>query len=208
MKDLRRLLLPLAVTLWSIVMLLGFWAFHAYSNTAGGVGSVPNQLPVAATNQLASNRHRLILVAHPRCPCTSATLDELAALLEINQIPVAVEVWFVRPQGAPVGWENTSLWHAASAIPGVSVFCDEYGDMARTLGAVTSGQALLYNPDGKLLFKGGITRARGQGGDNPGRQAILDQLSGKSTNPQSPVFGCPLMTPNACIGKGEVPCRP
>lgn len=201
MKDFRRLLLPLAVTLWSIVMLTGFRAFHAYSSTAGGAGPAPEYISGEAPDQSAPRRHQLILFAHPRCPCTSATLAELAALLEINRYPVAVEVRFVRPQATPIGWEQTSLWRTASAISGVGVYSDEGGALARSLGAETSGQVVLYDPDGRLQFKGGITRARGQGGDNLGRRAILDLLSGKAASRESPVFGCPLFAPNECCGK-------
>jgi hypothetical protein len=208
MKNVRRLHLPLAVTLWLTVTLTGFWRFYAYSNAPGRTGPAPASVPYKTLDQPRKCCSRLILFAHPRCPCTRATLAELAGLLEINRNAVAAEVWFIRPKGMPMGWEQTSLWRAAAAIPGASVHCDEEGAVARRLGAETSGQVILYDPDGQLLFSGGITRARGQSGDSAGGRAILTMLSGKAAPSETPVFGCPLFAPGACCGKEEDPCRP
>jgi hypothetical protein len=208
MKHIRRLLLPVAITLWLTVMLTGFWGFHAYNNAPGRTAPAPDHVPDEMLDQPGKRDYRLLLFAHPRCPCTRATLDELAVILEINRAAVAAEVWFIRPKGMPVGWEQTALWQAAAAIPGVSVHCDEEGVLARRLGAATSGQVVLYDPDGQLLFSGGITRARGQDGESAGRRAILRLLSGKAAPPETPVFGCPLFAPGECCRKEENSCRP
>jgi hypothetical protein len=208
MKNARRLLLPLAITIWLIVILTGFWGLHAYNNAPGRTGPAPGHVPDELLDQPTTGCYRLLLFAHPRCPCTRATLDELAVLLEINRVAVAAEVWFIRPKGMPMGWEQTPLWQAAAAIPGVSVHCDEEGVLARRLGAETSGQVVLYDPDGQLLFSGGITRARGQEGESAGRRAILSLLSGKAALPETPIFGCPLFAPGECCGKEEGSCHP
>ena len=195
-------------TLWLSVMLTGFWGLHAYNNLPGRTGRVPAHIPDETGDQVKRGCPRLILFAHPRCPCTRATLAELAVLLEINRAPVAAEVRFIRPKGVPADWEQTSLWRAAAAIPGVSVYFDDEGALARRLGAETSGQVLLYGPDGDLLFSGGITRARGQDGDNAGRRAILSLLSGQAALRETPVFGCPLFAPGDGCGKDDDSCRP
>jgi hypothetical protein len=77
----------------------------------------------------------------------------------------------------------------------VIVHCDE-GDLQRScFGAMTSGQAFLYDKKGRLQFSGGISRARGRTGPNAGRQAIESLLHGVSTPiHESPVFGCPLVS--------------
>jgi hypothetical protein len=205
MNNARRLrLMPLALTLWLTITGMGFWRFHAYSTVPGSAGIVPSHDPSR------SSCPRLILFAHPHCPCTRSTLAELAGLLERNREAIAVEVEFIRPKGLPEGWEQTSLWQTAAAIPGVSVRCDEGGKLARRLGAQTSGQVLLYASAGQLLFSGGITRARGQEGESVGRRAILDLLTGHTTRlstRETPVFGCPLFAPDECCGKEDT-CRP
>lgn len=90
-------------------------------------------------------------------------------------------------------WVKTDLWHAAAAIPGVQVNVDHEGEEARLFQAVTSGQTLLYDSEGGLVFQGGITLSRGHAGDNPGRDAIESLLKQKIPSATSPpVFGCAL----------------
>jgi hypothetical protein len=66
---------------------------------------------------------------------------------------------------------------------------------ARRFGASTSGQTLLYNMAGRLVFNGGITIARGHSGSNDGRDAVVALLSGLvPMHTITPVFGCSLVT--------------
>lgn len=124
-------------------------------------------------------------------------MDELAKLMTQCRGRLAATVLVLRPAGVPAGWEQTDLWTSAAAIPGVRVMADEQGEAARHLGAATSGQALLYAADGRLLFAGGITESRGHSGDNAGRSAIVSLVrgtgSGVARSPAvTPVYGCAL----------------
>lgn len=106
---------------------------------------------------------------------------------------VAAHVFFLNPEKLPDEWTRTDLWKNAAAIPGVTVHADRDGREARLFGAESSGQVVLYNSQGKLLFAGGITASRGHAGDNAGEDAIVTMLTGKSSTTQStPVFGCGL----------------
>ena len=70
---------------------------------------------------------------------------------------------------------------------------DNDGIEARRFGSSTSGQVMLYNTQGKLLFSGGITASRGHSGDNDGRTAIVALLTqGQALTDETPVFGCQL----------------
>src|SRR5205823_6234038 len=84
---------------------------------------------------------------------------------------------FYRPQNAPSDWERTDLYRQAAAIPGVTICRDEEGAEARYFHAATSGQTLLYDEAGRLLFSGGITAARGHEGDNDGQQTLIALLN-------------------------------
>src|SRR5215472_11422328 len=107
---------------------------------------------------------------------------------------IAAHVLFVDPPGVSEGWDQTDLWSTAVAIPGVDVMRDRGGIEARRFGATTSGQVLLYDGAGRLMFRGGITSARGHEGDNVGRARIAALLAHSDATPrQSPVFGCPLV---------------
>jgi hypothetical protein len=101
----------------------------------------------------------------------------------------------VKPAGFGPGWEQTDLWRAAAALPGVTVLRDDEGIEARRFGVETSGQTLLYDRRGTLVFSGGITGSRGHAGDNAGEAALIDRLvRSTADHGSSNVFGCPLLS--------------
>jgi hypothetical protein len=112
-------------------------------------------------------------------------------------------VLFAKPPNLPRDWEQTDLWETAAAIPGVKVMRDDDGLEARRFHAATSGQTMLYDKKGNLLFSGGITGGRGHEGDNAGRSAIVSLLTtGKADDWETPVFGCALFAQGECqMGK-------
>jgi hypothetical protein len=107
---------------------------------------------------------------------------------------LTAHVLFVKPEGAPAGWEKSDLWDKAAAIPDVRANWDIGGAEARLFHASTSGQVLVYSAQGRLLFRGGITASRGHSGDNAGRSAVVSALTGGSRSPaRTFVFGCSLL---------------
>jgi hypothetical protein len=133
------------------------------------------------------------MFAHPRCPCTRASLGELEKIMARCQGAVDARVVFLQPAGQSEDWCQTDLWRSAAGIPGVRVVPDVGGALARRFHAATSGQTLVYNDRGELLFSGGITLARGHAGDNPGASAIEACLAGQTPEcREAPVFGCPI----------------
>jgi hypothetical protein len=143
-------------------------------------------------------------MAHPQCSCTLASLEELAEALARADARPRTYVLFLKPDGFSNGWEQTDSWRIAAALPAVTVVRDDTGREARRFGAATSGQTLLYDADGRLLFSGGITGARGHAGDNAGRSELVallnrgqpararSQLAAQSHRDATSVFGCPL----------------
>ena len=119
----------------------------------------------------------LVMVVHPHCPCSRASIEELADLMVQAHGRLEASVVFIKPPGFTSNWAKTSLWRSAAAIPGVSETVDD-GREARLFGAATSGQTMGYDRNGRLLFSGGITAARGHLGDNPGASAITALLEG------------------------------
>jgi len=102
-------------------------------------------------------------------------------------------VLFLKPEGFSDNWEKTDLWQSARDIPGVKPIVDYDGIEARRFHATTSGQTVLYDAEGCLLFSGGITIARGHAGDNVGRSAIVSLVNSRvAEQTETPVFGCPL----------------
>jgi hypothetical protein len=128
------------------------------------------------------------------CPCTRASLTELDELVGRLDGRADVYVLFVRPEGTDEAWASTDLWRRARAIPGARVAADPGGGVAEQFGSATSGQVLLYSADGELVFRGGITPARGHEGDTPAAATIFAHvMNGEGVDTRSaPVFGCPL----------------
>jgi hypothetical protein len=120
----------------------------------------------------------------------------LAVLLaKSSERPKAV-VLFYYPSGEEERWARTDLWASADSIPGVHSIGDRDGTAAGQFGARTSGQVLLYDANGQLLFSGGITASRGHEGRNEGSDSLLALLSGEEASSRSTrVFGCSLVTP-------------
>ena len=110
---------------------------------------------------------------------------------------LSANVVFYAPQDEPGAWAETDLWNTAKQIPGVTVMEDRGNSVGRSFGAFTSGQTLVYDSSGRLIFNGGITASRGHSGDNYGRDAIIALLQGRlpegtSLPVTAPVFGCSL----------------
>lgn len=181
---------------WLALLGLGFWFLHCYGNTPGEAPAPPSHWPRASSLAPPTSRPVLLLFAHPRCPCTRATLEELAGILETHGVHLDTRVLFFRPAGG--GWGESDLWQRAAVLP-VAVAWDEGGREASRFGARTSGQVMLFAVDGSLLFSGGITASRGHVGPSAGRDALLALIDGTAASPaSSAIFGCPLATPGSC----------
>jgi hypothetical protein len=181
--------------LWLALAVAGLWVLWSYENTPGESASSGTRWPTKATLARATDRPTLVLLAHPQCTCTRASLAELAEVLGRASKPPKTYVLFLRPSQFFEGWEKSDLWRTASALPNVTVLRDDDGVEAERFGAVTSGQTLLYDANGELIFSGGITGARGHAGDNAGRRAILALLEKKEPSRRATsVFGCSLFS--------------
>ena len=191
-----RALFAIATVLWLSLAGAGMAYTWGYQNTPGNPGLPPAAWPNASRIQRTSKIPTLVLMIHPHCPCSRATIGELAVLMVHAQGLVDVHVLFVRPRAFAKDWEQTDLWNSVARIPGVKIMTDEDGVEAGLFGSLTSGQAMLYDPNSRLVFSGGITASRGHAGDNEGRSAILSWLTaGTASSKQTAVFGCPLFRP-------------
>ena len=196
---------------WAMAVLAGIMLLAFYSTSPGAAASDSSGTwPAGSAMERASGRSTLLMFAHPHCPCTRIALAELTETMARSRGNLSTTVMFVRPNGVEAGWEKTSLWQRAQAIPGVRVECDAGGVEAARFGAMTSGHVLLYDPQGELVFSGGITAGRGHGGDNPGRQAVLALSTGRAKGAASrwDVYGCPLASPaeSSCSMEGADEC--
>jgi hypothetical protein len=196
---------PLALggLLWLAAIGTGLAELWRYDGQRGAAAVAPMQWPDAGSAAEVPAKARLVMLAHPRCPCTRASLAELARLMAQAEGRLTADVFFVQPAGTSDDFVDTDLWRSAAAIPGVRVWRDRDGRTAAQFGAATSGQVVLYDAAGQRRFQGGITVARGHEGDNPGRAAVLAALDG-DVAADTPVFGCGLHTATATTE--DAPC--
>lgn len=189
-------LLLLGAAAWLLLALTGTIVLTGYSNTAGAVANTIPPLPEALSARMATGRHTLFIFVHPKCPCSRASISELARLMTACHEHLDAHAYFFQPADQPNSWSHTGLWEATERIPRVTVAQDIDGWNARSLQIGTSGEVLLYGPQGDLVFHGGITSARGHEGDNIGRTAVEQiVLQQQSDHSATPVFGCSILAP-------------
>jgi hypothetical protein len=187
--------LAAAGVLWVSLILVGFLILAQEEFTPVKAAPSVRLFPPGSAVRLASGQPTLVLFAHPRCPCTQASLHELDGILaETQNKSVSVTVVFTIPDGVPTGWEQGDLWNSARTMPGVRVIRDQGGQEAHRFDVEGSGHVLLYAASGNLLFSGGITGSRGHEGDNEGQSAVVSFiLNGHAPVSHAPVFGCSLL---------------
>src|SRR5688500_11914448 len=135
----NRVILFLSGIVWLSVVSVGLWVLWGYENTPGIAGEPPRQWPAASRIQLSQDHATLVVLAHPHCPCTRASVGELASIMAHSQGRVRAYVLFITPSGSSNDWEQTDLWQSASDIPGVHVVKDSEGIEAHLFNAGTSG---------------------------------------------------------------------
>ena len=190
----RNLLLIALMGSSAVATLYGLRALIGFDQTPGVRTEAPVRWPVPSAIQRASDSPTLLVFAHPFCGCTAATLGELArisARRSAKSPQPAITILFARPKGS--GWRTSPLWDNARRLAGANIIWDEEGREASRFGVRTSGEVLLYDRHGDLLFHGGVTGSRGHAGDNDGADRLMAALdSGQPAKTAHLVFGCAL----------------
>jgi hypothetical protein len=168
-----------------------------FENTAGSSGNPRTHLPTELRAAAGKDAFVLVMLAHPNCPCTRASLIELERLTARVRGRLATFVILSRPGASVEELHASPMGKAAAKIPGVSVIPQPLL-ASEAFAGETSGQTLLYEPGGILVYSGGITRGRGHQGDNAGADAVVARVAGRTRELlRLPAFGCPLKNPSA-----------
>jgi hypothetical protein len=173
-----------------------------YDFSAGKTASPPwlqnAHLPIGKTPQ----GHLLVMALHPKCPCSHASLVELQWIVtrcqlaihgrsELAEVNCLILVF--SPENADESWSEGPIVELAETVPNTRLVTDIEGSLAHELNICTSGGVVLYNSQGRPLFHGGITAARGHEGDNRGSEAVCNLILDNPTDVETtPVFGCSL----------------
>jgi hypothetical protein len=196
MSRTRRKALGAWITLWAFVCFGGMALLWRYKATAGDPGAPLSTWPTSSGLARAPEAPTMVMFMHPHCPCSRASVGELAEVMRRVPDDVLAYAVFSVPDGIdedPDAWAHGELWSKASAIPGVQPIVDREAKLAAAFGVETSGHVLVYDDAGELRYSGGITGARGHAGDNLGRARVVSLLStGTADSDHGRVFGCEL----------------
>jgi hypothetical protein len=182
--------------LWVAAIAIGMRILFAHAGTPGDAAAPPERWPDASGIRRRADCPTLLMFAHPCCPCTRASVAELNLLMARLAGKLEAYVLLFTPGELPAGWGETDASREGERIPGVTVLRDVDGAEAKRFGVATSGQTIVYNAAGSLIFHGGITGARGHIGENLGRSTITSLIeTGEAASTESRVYGCALHAP-------------
>lgn len=187
----------LAQIAWMAAVVFVYGGLLDYENKSEPTKPKPSLWPTHSSLKRFPGRMTVTMFVHPKCPCSRASLSELSVLLT-RRPELYGNVVFLKPSNTSKDWHMTDSWFRAKSLKGVNVFLDECGKEATIFGATSSGETLVYNSKGQLVFDGGITLARGHEGDNRGLFALQEISSSdckedRKLLTRAPVFGCSLL---------------
>ena len=184
----------LAGALWVVTIGAAVRSIRRFESTPGRAADAPQRWPASTLIAPQPGTWTLVMLIHPHCSCSRASVSELAAVVENGPRNLRAYVLTYRPHEFPPQWEHTDVWTAAQRLPRVRVLTDIDGKEARRFGGYTSGQTFLFDPEGARRFSGGITLLRGHAGLNSGRADVIRIANGGSGPGAHPVFGCAITT--------------
>ncbi len=94
---------------WLSIVVTGLALAAWYTGSPGVSATAPELWPSESRIPLDPSRATLVMFAHPRCPCTRASLSELDRLLARCPVQINVQVVFLKPAGMNEDWVKTSF---------------------------------------------------------------------------------------------------
>src|SRR4051794_7305611 len=163
----------LACAIWVVTVAAAVRSIRAFESTPGRAADAPVRWPASASIAREPGTWTLVMLIHPHCSCSRASVSELAAIVEQAPHNLRTYVLTYRPHEFAEEWSHSDVWTAAQRLPRVRVLTDLDGKEARRFGGFTSGQTYLFDPQGNRRYSGGITLLRGHAGLNSGRAEVI-----------------------------------
>ncbi len=151
----------------------------------------PGKQPVGEPGLRAADpgRWTLLMVVHPDCPCTKASLRNLAAIVETTRLPLKVQIVAAMPQRYDGPKSNLTL---ARGIPKATVTVLDADVAIQRHGALTSGHLFVFDPDRRLVYSGGVTPARGAEDATSSIRWFRALVEQRAVASSAPTYGCSL----------------
>jgi len=139
------------------------------------------------------------MFVHPRCPCSQASINELARLAARCRDRMDLTVLFIEPANRPPDWCQSALVSNATSIPGLNVIFDRDGQLAAKFGAVTSGYCWSTMPakswsSAAELPRDAVTKAIVPAQSSSFQLPVDRQATNRASAPRLDVL-CPLNHP-------------
>lgn len=202
----RWLCMPALAAIWLAAGMLGWGALLQHTFQPAPTADVPPHWPTGAVSAPSSANFRIVVFAHPCCPCTHATLHKLDESLTRLPGDTSIRVVFVTSGLNPADISGSPGVAFARRLPGVELQFDQTGEISRRFHATVSGEVFAFDRTGRLMFHGGLTAGRGHLGDSVGQQQLESLLRGAARKPfKAPVFGCSL--PGGALTPGMLDAR-
>lgn len=217
-----RTLLPIIIIAWLIALVPGVRYLLTYEYTPGKMEAAPVSWPSRVPFEGDASLPTLVVVLHPRCSCSKATLTELEEAASGFNHPYNALMLIYQPRGEKYNWQHVITYREAQQALHAKVVMDDDGELAAGFGALTSGEVLYYSASDplstkketprRLLFSGGVTGSRGMVGENAGVEALKTAVNGTpryqrigKTIVSTAVYGCGFATLGGSNKKQETP---
>jgi len=189
-----RALVYAAGLLWIAAAAGGTAYIFRYESRPAAATQVAQAWPDAAGLARHENGFSLVIAVHPKCSCTRATVAELNKLMLAWGGQVHAFALVTKPFEVSDLWSETDEVTARLLeIPHVTVVRDLGGAMSAAFGAQSSGQTLLYDAAGSLVFAGGIIAFRGHEGPSIGGETLKQIVTGEAPSTRhTQVLGCSI----------------
>lgn len=167
---------------WLILLSTGLLWGARYATQAG-------QHTMSDLKDKGTGRPVFLVFVHPKCSCSKATITELSKLMPSLE-GVSVKIIF-NQYAKDEDWVRGELWQQALKIEGAEMISDFGGKITAEYGVKTSGHSFLFDENGKQIFSGGLTIARGHEGASAGAEFLKQwKKQQKKETFFERVFGC------------------
>lgn len=168
--------------------LIGVWALGVGGAMALAMRYEATPGKVGDARPLAQAGREVVMVVHPDCPCTAASVRVFQRLLGEAKTATPARLLVVA-YGDPD--HDVAGEKYAQAVPAARAAWISPEEAEKRFGAYTSGHTVAYL-DGKPVFSGGLTSGRGVESSSDSQTDLRNFLAGRPVRAERPVFGCAL----------------
>ena len=131
----------------------------------------------------------LVIAVHPDCPTSRETLREAVRIC--YRVPGEVKVTALAFGEYEKEISQNPMFMGLAKVKS-RILSDTSGEVSRRLGLTNSAQALLFSPNGNLLYSGSIT-ASPERLSNAGEETVVEIINGSTiTSVVTAPHGCSL----------------